>query len=119
MENLSRSTVNISIAPTLGGLVSSGFSHSAGVCDTWMVIALSNASGVRTMNLLAEVPGPSQPTELCLHSGLSASEESSTTMLIRYEGCPDRQARIDRAAFLTGRTDAALGAIIATRKARP
>jgi hypothetical protein len=71
------------------------------------------------MNLLAEVPGPSQPTELCLHSGLSASEESSTTLLICYGGSPDTQARTDRAAFLTAPTDAALGAIIATRKARP
>jgi len=36
-----------SSASILGGLVFSGFSHSAGVCDTSLVIAVIYATGVR------------------------------------------------------------------------
>ena len=52
-----RSRIRSSFALTLGGLVLSGFSHSAGVFDTSTVIAVINASECEPMNRLVEVPG--------------------------------------------------------------
>lgn len=62
--------------------------------------AVNNVSGVRPY----EPPDPTDrspgPTELCRHSGATASEGNKMMILICYDGSADAQAAIDRAGSL-------------------